>query len=79
MRLFIKIALLFYFIFWPALTGLSDYRPIVSYDLPADIMSVEFAKEIWVYRLYDDGTVKKVVNKRIYVSGNDGKEAKDIS
>ncbi|OEU45831.1 MAG: hypothetical protein BBJ60_00300 [Desulfobacterales bacterium S7086C20] len=79
MKLFAKIALLFCCIFWPASTGLSDFRPIVSYDLPADIMRVEFAKEIWIYRLYDDGTVKKVVNKRIYVSGNEEKADGDIS
>jgi len=42
-------------------------------------MRVEFAKEIWIYRLYDDGTVKKVVNKKIYVSGNEEKADGDIS
>ena len=65
MRSWIIIALLLGCMLWPASADLSDFQPIVQYTLPADIMQVDFAHETWVYRLYEDGTVKKVVNKRM--------------
>ncbi len=49
---------------WPTSADPGEFQPIVRYSLPADIMQVEFADETWVYRLLDDGTVKKIVNKR---------------
>jgi hypothetical protein len=62
-RLSLASALIFCLIVWPASAGLSDSEPIVSYVLPADIMRVEFADETWVYRLYEDGRVKKIISK----------------
>ena len=63
MRLSLASAFIFCLIMWPASADLGDSEPIVSYPLPADIMRVEFADEIWVYRLYEDGRVKKVISK----------------
>ena len=63
MRLSFASALIFCLIVWPASADLSDSEPIVSYALPADIMRVEFADETWVYRLYEDGRIKKVISK----------------
>lgn len=65
MKSLIKIVLLLCCICWPASANLSDYQPIIQYSLPADIMRVDFGSETWVYRLFEDGTVKKLVNKRI--------------
>jgi hypothetical protein len=62
-RLSLASALIFCLIVWPASADLGDSEPIVSYALPADIMRVEFADETWVYRLYEDGRVKKVISK----------------
>ena len=62
-RLSFASALIFCLIVWPASADLSDSEPIVSYALPADIMRVEFADETWVYRLYEDGRIKKVISK----------------
>jgi len=64
MRTYIGIGLLLGCLFWPAPADLADIQPIVQYVLPADIMQVDFVHETWVYRLYEDGTVKKVVSKR---------------
>ncbi len=49
---------------WPAAADPGEFQPAVSYSysLPADIMQVEFADEVWTYRLYEDGTVKKLVD-----------------
>lgn len=87
MKSLIKIVLLLCCICWPASANLSDFQPIIQYSLPADIMRVNFASETWVYRLFEDGTVKKLVNKRI-VSKNilvtsdestqDNRHAKDL-
>ena len=66
MKSFFAVILLMGCMLWPARADLSDCEPIVQYSLPADIMQVEFANETWIYRLYEDGTVKKVVNKSIY-------------
>jgi hypothetical protein len=64
MRSTIIIALLLSCIFWPAAADLSDLKTEFQYTLPADIMRVDFAHETWVYRLFEDGTVKKFVEKR---------------
>lgn len=64
---------------WPGTSGMSDYKPIVSYTLPADIMRVELATETWIYRLYEDGTVKKIVTDRIYAAGEEETVGEDIS
>ncbi|MBW2108962.1 MAG: hypothetical protein JRI36_09895 [Deltaproteobacteria bacterium] len=64
MKPFAKIVLLVCLIFWPATASLSDFQPVVRYSLPADIMQVDFGSETWVYRLYEDGTVKKLVTKK---------------
>ena len=71
MKSFIGVVLILCCFMWPASADLSDYKPIMEYNLPADIMQVEFAQETWVYRLYEDGTVKKIVNKRIVAAQND--------
>jgi hypothetical protein len=65
MKSFVKIVLLLGCILWPAAANLSDFNPIVQYSLPADIMRVDFAHETWTYRLFEDGTVKKFVSKRV--------------
>lgn len=72
MKLCVASALIFSLILWPASADLSDSEPIVSYVLPADIMRVEFADETWVYRLYEDGRVKKIISKDRYASGRGG-------
>ena len=79
MRPYVIIALLLCSMLWPASADLSDFQPIVKYTLPADIMQVAFADETWIYRLYEDGTVKKVVNKTIYVTHKEEESAKRIS
>jgi len=79
MRYYVIIALFLCSMLWPASADLSDFQPIIKYTLPADIMQVAFADETWIYRLYEDGTVKKVVNKRIYVTHKEEKPAKSIS
>ena len=79
MRRYVIIALLLYSMLWPVSAGLSDFQPIVKYTLPADIMQVAFADETWIYRLYEDGTVKKVVNKRIYATHKEEEPGKRIS
>ena len=61
MRFCFKLALVLCCILWPTAADLGDFQPIVRYSLPADIMQVEFADETWTYRLYEDGTVKKLV------------------
>ncbi len=66
MRLSLASALIFCLTLWPVSADLSDSEPIVSYVLPADIMRVEFADETWVYRLYEDGRVKKIISKDRY-------------
>lgn len=76
MKPFAKIVLLVCLIFWPATASLSDFHPVVQYSLPADIMQVDFGSETWVYRLYEDGTVKKLVTKKkvtreVVASGGD--------
>jgi len=81
-RLGFASALVFCLILWPASADLSDSEPIVSYVLPADIMRVEFADETWVYRLYEDGRVEKIINKERYAldrSGEPRGEARSIS
>ena len=45
------------------------YSELESYTLPADIMQVEFANEVWVYRLYRDQTCKKIVMSKGNVNG----------
>jgi len=65
-RLGFASALILCLILWPASADLSDVEPIVNYVLPADIMRVEFADETWVYRLYEDGRVKKIISKEKY-------------
>lgn len=79
MKYLTKTLLLFLFILWPATSGLSDYKPIATYTLPADIMRVELATETWIYRLYEDGTVKKIVSERIYAAGEEKTADEDIS
>lgn len=79
MRQYALIALLLCSMLWPVSADLSDFQPIVKYTLPADIMQVAFADETWVYRLYEDGTVKKVVNKRIYATHKEAEPGKRIS
>lgn len=37
---------------------------LVEYKLPSDIMVVEFSDEIWKYRLFENGIVKKIVVKK---------------
>jgi hypothetical protein len=64
---------------WPASVDLSDFQPIVRYTLPADIMQVAFADETWIYRLYEDGTVKKVINKTICATRKKKEPASHIS
>ena len=73
------ILLLLFCTLWPAATGLSDYKPIVTYTLPADIMRVELATETWTYRLFEDGTVKKIVSERVYVASEEEPAGDDIS
>ena len=75
MRLCLKIVLLLCCMAWPASADLRDFYPIVECRLPADIMQVQFADETWVYRLYEDGTVKKMVNKKKYVATCNYEEA----
>ena len=79
MRYYVIIALFLFSMLWPASADLSYFQPIIKYTLPADIMQVAFADETWIYRLYEDGTVKKVVNKRIYVTQKEEEPAKRIS
>ena len=79
MRYYVIIALFLCSMFWPASADLSDFQPILKYTLPADIMQVAFADETWIYRLYEEVTVKKVVKKRIYVTHNKEEPAKRIS
>jgi hypothetical protein len=64
MKSLITIALLLGCMLWPATADLCDFRPEFQYALPADIMRVDFAHESWTYRLFEDGTVKKFVEKR---------------
>ena len=64
MKSLIKIALLLCCMLWPAAADLSDFNQEYQYSLPADIMRVDFAQESWIYRLFEDGTVKKFVEKR---------------
>jgi len=71
-KLCVASALIFCLILWPASADLSDSEPIVSYVLPADIMRVEFADETWVYRLYEDGRVKKIISEDRHASGRGG-------
>ncbi|MBE9581838.1 MAG: hypothetical protein IMF18_09485 [Proteobacteria bacterium] len=40
-------------------------------------MLVKFADETWVYRLYEDGTVRKMVNKKRYVAACNEEEPKN--
>lgn len=68
MRLCLTIVFLLCCIAWPASADLSDLHAMVECSLPADIMQVQFSEETWVYRLYEDGTVKKIVNKKRYLS-----------
>jgi hypothetical protein len=42
-------------------------------------MRVELATETWIYRLYEDGTVKKIVTDRIYAAGEEETVGEDIS
>jgi hypothetical protein len=63
-RYLIMAVLLFVSLLWPTSAHLSSFKPIFRYALPADIMQVTFADEIWIYRSYEDGTIKKVVKKR---------------
>jgi hypothetical protein len=58
------VALLLSCLLWPATADLSDFRPTFQYTLPADIMRVDFADETWVYRLFEDGSIEKFVEKR---------------
>jgi uncharacterized membrane protein YcgQ (UPF0703/DUF1980 family) len=59
----------------PVSADLADIQPVEQYVLPADIMQVEFAHETWVYRLYEDGTVEKVVNSHVVASLTEKKTA----
>jgi len=77
MRSCFGIALFLCCILLPASADLSDFQPIVEYSLPADIMLVKFADETWVYRLYEDGTVRKMVNKKRYVAACNEEEPKN--
>ena len=79
MRSIVKTVLLLCCILWPSGAALSDFQPIVPYRLPADIMQVQFGNETWVYRLYEDGTVKKVVNKRVYAENTEGAPGRPVS
>ena len=79
MRYYVIITMFLCSMLWPASADLSDFQPIIKYTLPADIMQVAFADETWIYRLYEDGTVKKVVNKRIYVTQKEEEPVKRIS
>ena len=72
MRLSCASALILCLILWPASADLSDSEAIVSYVLPADIMRVEFADETWVYRLYEDGRVEKIISKERYAFDRGG-------
>jgi hypothetical protein len=50
---------------WPATADLCDFKTNFQYSLPADIMRVDFSHETWVYRLFEDGSIKKLVQKRV--------------
>lgn len=71
-------ALILCLILWPASADLSDSEPIVSYALPADIMRVEFADETWVYRLYEDGRVEKIISKERYALDTRGEPREEV-
>ena len=75
MRFCFKLALILCCILWPTSADVGDFQPIVEYSLPADIMRVEFADETWIYRLYEDGTVKKVTSKGRYAATRSGRES----
>lgn len=64
MKLLMKTVLLLGCMLWPAAADLSDYKPKFEYALPADIMRVDFAHESWTYRLFEDGSIKKLVHKK---------------
>ncbi len=63
---------------WPASADLSDLHPMVEWSLPADIMQVQFSDETWVYRLYEDGTVKKIINQKRYLSKSSAMNAGQV-
>ena len=53
------------FITWPMAVNISHSKSkVFRCKLPADIMKAEFANEVWVYRLYDDGTINKIVKPK---------------
>jgi hypothetical protein len=64
MKSFIKIVFLLVCLLWPAAADLSHFSRSTQYSLPADIMRVDFAHETWTYRLFEDGTVKKLISRR---------------
>ena len=74
MRFYFKLVIIMFCIMWPTSAALSDFQPIASYSLPADIMRVEFADETWIYRLYEDGTVKKVTSRATCAAPRSGRE-----
>lgn len=55
---------------WPRTIDTSSLQSIADYWLPADIMWVEFADEVWTYRLHENGVVKKIVVIRDKEQGN---------
>ncbi|NVM20363.1 MAG: hypothetical protein HWN68_01100 [Desulfobacterales bacterium] len=63
MRHYLKFVIIMCCLMWPTAADLCDFQPVADYGLPADIMRAEFADETWIYRLYEDGTVKKVTSK----------------
>jgi hypothetical protein len=48
-------------LFWPVTSNPGDWPPEAYLTLPADIMQVDLGREIWTYRLFEDGRIEKIV------------------
>lgn len=63
-RVFLIAFIIFFLTLKPSSLMESIIEPVEEFELPSNIMVVRFRGEVWTYRLYEDGVVKKIVERR---------------
>lgn len=61
-KILLFIGIMFSGLLWPTYSenGIITHEPMVLTCLSADIMTMRFGNEVWIYRLCENGAIRKI-------------------